>query len=298
MKILVLYDYKIKDRRVDFTNLHKWNDGILLKFMRNISICVGSTLGEWKNKLNEYDIVVVIDSITNYKVCEYISRHSKKTKLVFYYRNSVESKLKQYSPDKLKNLGYILGSYNKHDCEKYDICYLSEFMCVDTNVFEKHFEPSVKYDAVFVGAAKDRKDMIKGIKDKFDRLGYNVYFYVTGYPELSGNRCKDNEFLSYDKYIDLMYESKAIIDLVGKSNYGLTIRPIEAMLSKRKLITNYTDVLKYDFYNENNILVYFDNDEEFELKVMNLLNTRFCEVDSNIVDSYTLNGWIDKIIEL
>ena len=50
--------------------------------------------------------------------------------------------------------------------------------------------------------------------------------------------------------------SRCVLDSAQEGQMGLTIRVLEALGAKKKLITTNEDIVNYDFYNEENIYVY------------------------------------------
>lgn len=61
--------------------------------------------------------------------------------------------------------------------------------------------------------------------------------------------------ISYDEILKIVAQSKVIIDLTQEKQSGLTLRPLEAIFFKKKLITNNVNIEKCRFYNKNNIYV-------------------------------------------
>lgn len=61
--------------------------------------------------------------------------------------------------------------------------------------------------------------------------------------------------MQYEEYLKVVKRSRAVLDIVKKNNYGLTLRVLEALVAHKKLITNYMDIKKMEFYNESNIFL-------------------------------------------
>lgn len=100
----------------------------------------------------------------------------------------------------------------------------------------------------------------------------------------------------YSDYFHDVGSSAAILDVVGEDNWGLTWRPLEALFCKKKLITNYTDIVQYDFYEpyKNNIFIIKNGDcnglKEF-------MQRKYDEVDLDL-KKYDAQGWLDNIFKL
>lgn len=74
---------------------------------------------------------------------------------------------------------------------------------------------------------------------------------------LRGTSARDFRFAPLPKagLLDLYRKSRAVIDIQHPRQMGLTMRCIETMGAKRKLITTNGHIAEYDFYDPNNILI-------------------------------------------
>lgn len=86
--------------------------------------------------------------------------------------------------------------------------------------------------------------------------------------------------------------SKCVLDSAQAGQIGLTIRVLEALGAKKKLITTNEDVVNYDFYREENIYVY---DGHFDLKAP-FFNSDYVEVENSVYEKYSLRNWLKEII--
>lgn len=98
--------------------------------------------------------------------------------------------------------------------------------------------------------------------------------------------------MSYLENVEIVRKSKCILDIVYSEQSGLSPRPYEAMAANRKYITNNAEVMKYDFYDPDNILV-------VNLECINIpkefLFSDFKPVDPSILYRYSLHGFVDEV---
>lgn len=74
-----------------------------------------------------------------------------------------------------------------------------------------------------------------------------------------------NEYVDYFSYIDLVSKSRAIIEINEKNQAGCSLRMMEALFFKKKLITNNISIVKDPYYSRSNVfIVGKDNEEELE----------------------------------
>jgi hypothetical protein len=86
-------------------------------------------------------------------------------------------------------------------------------------------------------------------------------------------------------------DTRCVLDSPQAGQLGLTIRVIEALGAKKKLITTNEDVINYDFYCPENIYVYrgfFDLKDPF-------FTEPYKDIDSNIYEKYSLRNWLKEI---
>ena len=113
-------------------------------------------------------------------------------------------------------------------------------------------------------------------------------------PEFKGATMDDfqTEKLSSNEVVQIFKDSACILDAPQAGQTGLTIRTIECLGAKRKLVTTNKDIKKYDFYNESNILVFdgsIDENNPF-------FTTPFVDVADNIYKKYSLREWLKYML--
>ncbi len=108
----------------------------------------------------------------------------------------------------------------------------------------------------------------------------------------------DTSFIKYknldrNQTYEIFNRSKVVIDISLEHQSGLTMRTFEALAFRAKLITNNYNIKKYDFYNQNNILI-FDNNTT-ENTIIDFLKTDFV-VDQKFFQNYNVDCFVKKII--
>ena len=98
--------------------------------------------------------------------------------------------------------------------------------------------------------------------------------------------------LSKNEMMDIIKKSRCILDAPQAGQTGLTIRTLECLGAKRKLITTNADIKNYDFYNEKNILV-FDGNVDMESP---FFTHDYEEIPLEIYKKYSLNSWLKTML--
>ncbi|MGB4588349.1 MAG: hypothetical protein WBI17_03820 [Clostridiaceae bacterium] len=170
---------------------------------------------------------------------------------------------------------------------------------------EKHV---IKYDLVSICTAHPvRYRIIKELFPKLRNEGIRIYSFLFInklqyiYNKVFVNQfwlAKKSEFnfksLRNDEIIEIIKESNTIFDIPHEKQSGLTMRTIETLGAKRKLITTNKQISRYNFYNENNIMIL--NDDNFE-EVASFLKRDYQDIPKHIYKAYSLSSWVTNIIE-
>lgn len=99
--------------------------------------------------------------------------------------------------------------------------------------------------------------------------------------------------LPFNKTVEIYNRTKCLVDYKYPTQTGFTMRTIESIGYRTKIITNNKEIVNQDFYDPHNVYIYdIDN---FEIPDKFLEGTYF-ELDKEIYYKYSINGWIDDII--
>lgn len=167
-----------------------------------------------------------------------------------------------------------------------------------------------EFDFLFVGTIhSDRYRLLSQLK-RFcinKRLSYYYYmffpsrllFYLRQLIDHSLRGAPMAEFrfvaLGKNEIIELMGKSTTVIDIHHPGQTGLTMRTIEVLGAKRKLITTNKDIVNYDFYSPNNILLVDRENIQID---MTFFQTRMTEVPPDVYYRYSIDGWISDILDI
>ena len=192
-----------------------------------------------------------------------------------------EAKFIMYQWDGEKNISFVkdihkyfddIYTFDRIDAEENNLYKFLPLFYIDKyEEVGKKQRRSYKYDVSYIGTAHPQKiKLINEIAEKLKKiypLQY-IYHYIPSkikyyYHKILNEEYKNIKFkdlktkkVSFDKAMEIFEESKCILDAPQKGQNGLTIRTIECLGAKRKLITTNKDIVNYDFYCPENIYVY------------------------------------------
>lgn len=236
--------------------------------------------------------------------------------LQFLHKNFAKAYFILYQWDSLafigKDFSYIFDlydtcfSFDKDDVSKYKqlhfrpTCYANEYTSI---ALSKDY----KYDISFVGTLyNSRWPVIQKINRYLNNEGITSYFYLylpswTLYLWdflFKGTWIDFRVFkfksISLSEFVTVVANSRCVLDIVNEKQTGLSLRAFESMAAHRKYITNNKDIINYDFYNPNNILVIDINN----LDIPNsFIKSDFVPVDHKLLYKYSVAGFIDDVFQ-
>lgn len=206
----------------------------------------------------QYDVVVIIKATMDYKYIETLRRKQPSAKFVLYEWDSVCF----YNYLNLVDLFDRIVTFDIEDSKKYKFEYLPLFY---TNNYSKiaQEETAEDIDVFYLGAAKDRRlDQLKKIASELSKRNINYCFNIVSNNSdlgISGANVYKNP-LSFDQFHDSYARSKAILEIARPNQNGLSIRVIEAVGARKKIIID-SDLIKQEpFYSKKNVFIINEDD--------------------------------------
>ena len=184
-------------------------------------------------------------------------------------------------------------SFEKEDCEKYNLKFITNFIYKEEKLERNDFD----YDVFNISSKDKRTPKIIEIAQKLKEVGitYKIIILDKKNKLQSNNVDVIHKAISLNAVNDYITKSKILIDFHREKQNGLTFRVFESLGTHKKLITTNPDIKNYDFYNPNNIYVIDNNDfliDKF------FFETPYTSIPNDIYEKYTLNGWINKVLNL
>lgn len=244
-------------------------------------------IASWKKKINDYETVIIHASKITPPVVKFIRRKNPDVRIIVWYWNPVG---KCVGIDQFTDVDCEIWSFDQEDCARYGLKHNTQYYF--NNISLKATQ--AKFDVLFVGGDKGRIKRLVDIKQKFDNLGISNYFHITPtgrkykvYKEIYKKR------IPYTKVLDYISECKAILDYVSEKQSGLTLRPLEALFFRKKLITNDKTIVNKDFYKKENIFVLGKDDIE---NLPQFLSTPYKFIEEEIVNKYDFDSWLERFL--
>ena len=252
-----------------------------------------------KNVNYDYVFFVNIEAATR-NIIESLKSLHPSAKFILYEWDSIVNN---------KNARNLLGlfdetwSFDKDDCKEFGMLFLPLFYnneYAKIKQTEKH-----TYSVMFIGTThSDRYRFVKTVEDQIEGKCFNWFYFPSRLLYLKmwlqdkyfrkNSRASDFRFRALPKedLLNIVEQSRIILDAQHPKQTGLTMRTLETLGAKRKLITTNTYVKEYDFYRPQNILVV---DRNNPIIPQDFVESEFEELPSDIYNKYSLDSWLKTI---
>lgn len=255
---------------------------------------------------NKYDYILII------KPEEYSPRFVKKVsslgnKSVGYIWDGLRLFLK---PNLLKNRKYFDEVYSFDSNNIKDHPELKLSFCTNFSVFNQQVVPYIdrKTDLFYIGdlagtleSQRRDKKLSKLLQNISGKLDVNILFADNQkhVGKLNDPNIKYiTSFIPMKDTFERTRNSKVVIDICKAHHIGLSFRFFECLATETKIITNNKDVVNYDFYNPNNIMIVdFENDILNEECFTTFLENPYEKVDQTILQKYSIENWIKYLFK-
>lgn len=124
-------------------------------------------------------------------------------------------------------------------------------------------------DISFVGASKNRGELIIKAYEIFKQNGYDCDFTIVGLSNENVPEDMNTNRIPYKETLKREINSKCIFEMCTKGQMAFTQRALEAIMYNRYLITNSTLILESKFYSPDRVFYYENVDELKHLRIPN-----------------------------
>jgi hypothetical protein len=255
------------------------------------------------SKSNHYDLIIIIKGEgVSKRILQVIKDDYPQSKKIFY------------AWDSLSNINFDINEYLFFDSIK-----SFDHADIAINGYIKHLplfydkkdiisnSTDIDVGAFFVGTLhSNRFNEINRISKQVDtnlKLKSFLYFYYPNkilfllakviFSNFRPIKVKFIRFekLSFETLMNRMIRSSVVIDICHPGQSGLTMRTIECIGTKKKIITNNPSILEYDFYKPENVYLLNEN-----RCLDTFLNESFSELSNDIYQKYEINNWLESLI--
>ena len=257
-----------------------------------------------KTKDTHYDYIFFVkgESISETNLLELFRYHKNATTIIYHW----DSIANTHDVRTLSAHFDCVYSFDRSDCRQYGYRFLPLFYFDEYRDIAELKVPK-KYDMMFVGTThSDRYRFINEIASQIHSFGGKtfLYFFFQGkimfyrykllHPEMRNVKASSVHFkpVSKTELMNIYAVSNIIIDVQHPKQTGLTMRCLECLGAKKKLITTNADIRNYDFFHPSNILVV---DRRKPVVPKDFIQSSYQDIDEDIYRKYSISSWVDYI---
>lgn len=213
------------------------------------------------------------------------------TKLISHHWDSIDNSVeKEFFLE--KRYFDKISIFDKNNAMNYKINYLPNFY---VEKFEKSNE--IKYDLYTIMRDISRKDLLEKIKIFCNNndINANLTIVTERHKPIESNIIKiQKEGIPLEKMMENFKKSKCILELVRVRNNAPSLRTMDCIGLKKKLITNNKNIIDEDFYNSNNILIIDENNINIS---RDFIDSPYEELPKEIYEKYSLKNWTKELFK-
>lgn len=310
-RILILNGSRKRNEFVDVADIYKERSGVFRSLQRlHEHLPIGGEelwYNDWKKQVDQYDTIILFDGLRGPAIIEYIRKKNPCARIILYYVNKFSPNGRNH-PRHFRHLSCELWSFDTNDCKEHGMrhnrfCY-DDMFANDAirKAYERGYDPDAEsYDAFFIGVDKNRLKKIVALKKKLASYDYKTKVVLKKAKQQSYTACTEEELevltdqgVSYAEVVRMVWQTQVIIELEDTGQNGLTLRSLESIFFKKKLITDNIEIQNYAFYRPENIFILgLDNEERLD----GFLKSPYQNVEEEIVQEYTWERWLDRFYE-
>lgn len=231
------------------------------------------------------EIFIIRPDMLSDVVLQLLRTHTQK--FIAYYYDSTRRFQRKVAIIPLFDKVY---SYDRLDVEKYQLSFLTNY------IFEESRQESYDYQFFNISTNDYRFPLIENLAKYLKENGwtYNIQVY-NGSDMPAEHVTIITTQKSIQEVSQLIQKAKIIVEIQRTEQVGLSFRIFEALGHRKKLITTNKDIINYDFYHPQNILVV--DEENIEIPE-SFVTSPYVEIDENILSKYKIENWVRPIFEL
>lgn len=229
------------------------------------------------------DTIILFDTILTLPAAKYIKKKYPQIRVIYWFWNHI------YTEKIIKGLpnGIEKWSYDEPDCVKYGMNFNTQFCFKDYGYYEAN-DTRIEQDFCFIGGVKGRQEEIDNCASLIDNAGFTKKFLVIDYE----NKAKHQHGIPYSELIEIDKRSRCIVDIIPKAQNGISVRPLEAIMLNKKLLTNMVSMRSMNFYSPQNIYILgIDNAKTLQEFIDSPLDI---QLQNNMKDYYDFNNWFSR----
>lgn len=286
------YTSRLIDRGVSVAHSLKPQPHLLMRVARRIHFRTrlpkeSIWFEPWEHLVDDAEIVLIEGADLTIPATRYIrSRWPKKRIICWYWNPSGPGT----DPAKLPSDVCESWSFDRHDCERFGLKYNTNYSFREI----ARFRAEDDYDFLFVGTNKGRARSLSRLAESLRDHGFSFCFRVTG---LSKEEISSYPLLEpinpipYEDILRLTGKSRAIVELPQAGQNGMSLRPIEAFMMGKKILSFSDEISSEPLYDPGRVLNLDHLDIE---RIEDFMRLDSPPASQELLEHYDFDQWIRR----
>lgn len=239
---------------------------------------------KWIEDYVDYDVIILFDSILNSdKVAKQIKdRVNISSRLIYFYWNTID---KNNCTHLKLDIRWECWTFDAMDAKRYNLKFANTFYL--SSLVQLIDNESI--DVFFVGLDKNRGNVIDEISMMLACTELRTCIKC-----VKKNCFGQYKKIPYNEICEYVAKSKALLDIPKIGQEGLTLRVMEALFNRKKIITNNENIKKYPFYSPKNIFIL--NNVLDKIAICDFLATPSVTIPAKLIEHYNFEQWLNRLI--
>jgi len=202
------------------------------------------------------------------------------------------------TPERLEQLKQLhkCYSFQEQDCVDFGLAFNSTMYAPPPPALLPE-RPELCFDVLFLGVPKDRLAQLRHLHAQLSRFDLKLHFRIgittdqQLMPEQAPGWLMTREWLCYPDYLQLVAQSRCLLDLYQRIQTGFSLRVMEHIFFGKKLITNNPTIKQAKFYHPNNVFLLRQDDFS---GIKDWLDLPFVPIDESIKKYYNIMQWVER----
>lgn len=245
--------------------------------------------GRWLRTGESKRLIVVHAANLTLPAARYAARRFPDARVVFWFWNPAG---KGTDPERARNAGLELWSFDVDDCARYGMRHNTQFVFSDIAQIGERVSPDV--DLGFFGADKGRAAQLSVLAERAEALGLTHRFQVVPGADSELDRYPLLVPTTPIPYVALLEETSRArlgVDIAQEGQSGMTLRTLESLYLRRKLVTNIPSVRESPLYDPTRVFV-LGEDNLDDLPAF--LRAEPSKPNAQLWDYYDFEGWLRR----
>ncbi len=159
----------------------------------------------------------------------------------------------------------MVYTVDEKDARKYSF----NFIRTPYSTVDEYKNKKINKDLYFCGVTKDRGSTLLSLIDYAScndvQIQMDVMCKETERNDFKKRKCVNllDDYVAYDVLLEKTLNARCILDLVQNGQSALTLRPYEAVVYNRKLLTNSKSIFEFEFFDPR-YMQYFEKVEDID----------------------------------